>query len=139
MNRDILENELERDEGFRPYAYRDSLGFLTIGYGRMVDQRAGGGITRDEARYLLNNDLDEVEADLDAHFSWWREMTETRQRVLANMAFNLGIAKLKRFTNTLAAMERGDYEAAAKGMLASLWAQQVKGRAERLAEMMREG
>lgn len=139
MNRDILANELERDEGFRSHAYQDSLGFWTIGYGRMVDKRRGGGITRFEARVLLDNDIDECEKDLDHSLAWWREMTENRQRVLVNMCFNLGIGKLLQFTNTLAAMERGDYEAAAKGMLNSRWATQVKGRAERLAELMREG
>lgn len=139
MNRDVLANELERDEGFRPYAYQDSLGYWTIGYGHLIDRRAGGGITRSQARVLLDDELDEVEADLDQHLPWWRGMTEARQRVLANMCFNLGIKKLLRFTNTLAAMERGDYTGAAEGMRKSLWAKQVKGRAERLAETMELG
>jgi lysozyme len=36
-------------------------------------------------------------------------------------------------------MRQGKYDAAADGMLASAWATQVKGRAIRLADMMRKG
>jgi lysozyme len=59
--------------------------------------------------------------------------------VLQAMAFQMGIDGLLGFTGTLAAVQRGDYEAAAKGMLASLWARQTPSRAGRMAAMMRQG
>ena len=59
--------------------------------------------------------------------------------MLADMCFNLGINRLLGFKNTLAAIKAGDYEAAADGMLASMWAKQVGKRAHRLIKMMREG
>jgi lysozyme len=139
MNREILARELHRDEGEVLHAYQDSRGFWTLGIGRLIDKSMGGGITHDEALFLLENDIAKVEADLDRELPWWRALDEVRQRVLANMAFNLGIRKLLGFKNTLAAVQRGDYEAAAKGMLKSLWAKQVGQRAERLAAMMRTG
>ena len=43
------------------------------------------------------------------------------------------------FKNTLGMIERGDYAAAADGMLKSLWAKQVGKRAQRLAQTMRTG
>lgn len=61
-----------------------------------------------------------------------------RQRVLVNMAFNLGMTGLLGFKTTLLAMEQGRYEDAAR-MLRSRWAGQVGVRAERLSEMMRTG
>lgn len=131
--------EYERDEGFRSSVYQDSLGYWTIGIGRMVDKRKGGGITREEAVYLLTNDLRKVDAELDTNLPWWREMSPARQAVLRNMCFNMGLPTLLTFKNTLGAMERGDYAAAADGMLASKWAKQVKGRAVRLAAIMRGG
>ena len=57
---------------------------------------------------------------------------------MMNMAFNMQ-GKLLTFVDTLAAMKRGDYAAAADGMLNSLWARQVGARATRLAAMMRSG
>jgi len=55
------------------------------------------------------------------------------------MCFNMGITKLLGFKNTLRMMKAGDYDGAADGMLQSLWAKQVKGRADELAEQMRHG
>jgi len=137
--------DLVRDEGEVLHAYPDSLGFLTIGVGRLIDQRRGGGISHGEAMMLLRNDVDRVTAKLDRALPWWIGHSDVRRRVLINMAFNLGVGSanppkgLLAFRNTLAAIKARDYEAAAQGMLASRWAAQVGDRAKRLAEMMRRG
>jgi lysozyme len=75
----------------------------------------------------------------DRTLPWWRNLSPVRQRVLVNMAFNLGMVGLLTFKNTLGAMQNGSYAAAAAGMLSSKWATQVGVRAERLADMMRTG
>lgn len=138
-----LTSDLRRDEGEKLHAYQDSEGYWTIGVGRLIDPRRGGGISKEESAYLLRNDIARVTADLDRALPWWRSLSEARQRVLLNMGFNLGVGSTKKgllsFRNTLAAIERGDYVTAARGMLASKWARQVGVRAERLAQLMREG
>ena len=136
MNLALLKQELLRDEGLRLKLYKCTAGKWSIGIGRNLEDR---GITPDEAAYLLHNDLAVVFVDLDRNLPWWRQMTDARQRALANMCLNLGIVRLLGFKNTLAAMEAGDYEKAAEGMLASKWAGQVGDRAIRLATMMRDG
>jgi lysozyme len=70
---------------------------------------------------------------------WWNELDETRQRVLANMCFNLGCPRLKNFKNFLAALEAGDFETAGEEMMDSKWATQVGSRAVRLQEKMLHG
>lgn len=135
----LLLAELTRDEGWRPYAYQDHLGYWTIGVGRLIDQRKGGRLSADEIDYLLQNDVNRFKAELDKELPWWRTLDPVRQRVLVNMAFNLGTAGLLGFKNTLAAVKRGDWSAASAGMLASKWADQVGLRAHRLAKMMRTG
>jgi lysozyme len=132
---DKLRQELIRDEGLRLAPYTDTVGKLTIGVGRNLSDK---GISHDEALMLLDSDIKEHLKLLDDNLEWWRTMSENRQRVLANMAFNMG-SKLLTFTNTLAAMKRGDYEVAADGMAQSKWATQVGPRAARLVLMMREG
>ncbi len=143
-----LTAELERDEGRGPMRngrllpYRDSVGKLSIGIGRNLDDK---GISLEEAHALLRNDIVEHLDLLDKYLPWWRKLDDERQRALANMAFNLGVGpseeqpqgKLLTFRNTLAAIERGDYQAAAEGMAASRWARQVGARADRLVAMMR--
>jgi lysozyme len=131
-----LVDELFRDEGFRAKPYRCTAGKLTIGIGRNIEDR---GITVDEARYLLRGDIALVRSEMDKHIPWWRDLDPVRRRVLENMCFNLGWPKLAGFKNTLAAIKAHDWERAAVGMLASLWAQQVGARAQRLATMMRTG
>jgi lysozyme len=135
---DIIE-QLILHEGSVDHAYSDSLGFLTIGVGRLIDKRKGGRLRPDEIRYLLHNDIKDVRASLDKRLPWWRGLSPVRQKVLEDMCFNLGIDGLCGFKNTLAAIQGGDYERAAVGMLASKWASQVGGRAIRLAQMMRTG
>lgn len=135
----FLTQDIRRDEGIKLSAYLDSVGLWTIGVGRMIDAKAHGGITLEEADYLLSNDLKKVEAGLDAKLPWWRNLCDERQDVLVNMAFNLGIDGLLGFTNTLAQIKAGDYLGASKNMVNSKWATQVGGRAARLADQMRRG
>jgi GH24 family phage-related lysozyme (muramidase) len=134
-----LKAELTRDEDNVPYAYQDSLGYWTIGIGHLIDKRMGGKLRQEVIDLIFQFDVQDVEADLDRALPWWRQLDPVRQRVLLNMTFNLGIDKLLGFTNTLAAVKRGDYESAAAGMLDSKWATQVGARAQRLAQMMRKG
>lgn len=136
MNLEIMVAELERDEGLRLKPYRCSAGRLTIGIGRNLDDV---GISVEEARHLLHNDIARTAADLDRLLPWWSTLDEVRQRVLLNMAFNMGAAGLAGFRQTLGFVRAGLWGAAADGMLASLWARQVGPRAVRLAEMMRTG
>lgn len=136
---DDLTRQLRRDEGEVLHAYQDHLGFWTIGIGRLIDQRKGGGITSEEAAYLLANDIAKFTTALRARLPWFGRLDEARQGVLANMAFQLGIDGVLGFKNTLALVDAGDYEGAARGMLASKWAQQTPARAGRLALQMRTG
>jgi lysozyme len=134
--RDALRAQLIRHEGLRLRPYIDTVGKTTIGVGRNLDDR---GISESEALFLLDNDIDMSIDELRARFEWFDELSEVRQRVLVDMTVNLGMPKLLGFKRTLAAIKRGDYVAAAAGMMASRWATQVGRRAHRLAAMMREG
>jgi len=136
--RAILRAELSRDEGRRRAAYADSLGFWTIGVGRLIDARKGGRLREIEIDFLLDNDIAECEADCST-MPWFAGLDAVRQRVVLNMRFQLGSSGLRKFRNTLAAVARGDYAAAAAGMSASLWATQTPARANRLIAMMRSG
>lgn len=132
-----LKNDLIRDEGFKSAAYRDHLGFLTIGVGRLIDERRGGGITEEEARYLLGNDIARITAELDRRIPWWNGLPEPKQRALANMAFQLGVSGLLGFRKMLAALRAGEWEKAATEALDSSWAWQTPERAERIAAVLR--
>lgn len=131
-----LKRDLIRDEASRAKPYRDSVGKLTIGVGRNLDDR---GLSADEIDLLLFNDVGLAVADLDRNAPWWRSLSEARQRGLANMCFNLGWPRLSGFKNMLASLKSGDFEAAAREALQSKWAEQVGARADRIAELFRRG
>lgn len=127
---------VSQHEGLRLKPYRDSVGIWTIGYGRNLQDV---GIRQDEARLMLENDLTVAMNDARFLFDDFAALTPNRQRVLVDMAFNLGRTRLAGFKAMWAALERGDYHAAAAEMKDSRWARQVGNRADRLARMMKEG
>lgn len=137
MNLEKLRNQLIEFEGIRFRPYRCTAGKLTIGVGRNLDDV---GISVEEAYFLLDNDIKAVVASLNKYpFFTALEGDDVRQRVLVDMAFNLGVRGLLEFRQTLAAVEAKDFGLAARLMLASKWAGQVGRRARILSEMMRSG
>ena len=134
-----IEDLLIREEGFSSSAYQDHLGFWTIGYGKLIDGRKGGGITEKQALALLRDEIAEKRQELTDRMGWWLKLDEVRQTVLLAMAFQMGVSGVMGFKNTLAALKAGDFVKAAKGIRGSKWAQQTPGRAERMARGIESG
>ena len=53
----IVDKDLDTDEGVIPYAYKDSLGFLTIARGIVIDQLKGGKLFPEEIAFINRNRL----------------------------------------------------------------------------------
>jgi len=155
--RDNLIEKLISHEGLRLEVYQDTLGINTIGIGRNLDDRGitkdeldwmdyptiehvySDGITEADAVYLAQNDVQIVEEELLAAHPCVENLDAVRQLVLVDMAFNMGVPRLCKFKNMWNAIHEGNFEAAAKEMLDSRWATQVKGRATKLANAMHNG
>lgn len=131
-----LESMLIRHEGLRLKPYMDTVGKLTIGVGRNLDDM---GITEAEALQLLWNDIERCSQELDRNIPWWNMLDDVRRDVLVDMCFNLGIARLMKFVKFLGAMKEADFDLAALHMIDSKWAAQVGKRAGELATMIRSG
>jgi len=136
MNTEKLKKQLRLHEGVRHEVYFDTRGIPTIGVGRNLKDNP---LSDDEVDFLLASDVRRVADGLDESVPWWRGLSEVRQRVLADMAFNLGMAGLLSFGRMLARLEEGDHTGASREMLDSRWARQVGERATRLSEMMATG
>jgi lysozyme len=143
-----LTASLQSHEALRLFAYDDATdasikpgttvkGHPTIGWGRALDVR---GVTLAEANYLLANDIAAVVSEVSTALPWVASLDEVRARVLLEMAFQMGIAGLLEFHDTLRCVQTGQYSVAAAAMLDSEWArEQSPARAEVLTEMMRTG
>lgn len=135
----LLENDTERfivaKEGFEAKPYRCPAGKLTIGIGWNLD----AGITERAALLVFRDQIKTITDALTVKFPWFGDLNEARRAALISMAFQMGLAGLYGFRQTLAYVEAGQYEAAAAGMLASKWARQTPRRARETAYMMRYG
>ena len=133
---DKLRALLIKHEGLRLKPYTDTVGKLTIGIGRNLDDR---GITNDEAFYLFFNDVDIAVLDLMRIFPDFSGWTENRRNALIDACFNLGITRFLGFKKMIAAIKVDDWTTAANEMRHSKWAEQLPSRVAELADMCEEG
>ena len=156
-DKDLLMQKLVAHEGLRLQVYEDSLGIATIGIGRNLEDRGitpeelawmdipnmaivhTMGITEADAMYLAQNDVQIVEEELLRSHPCVENLDAVRQLVLVDMAFNMGVPRLGKFKKMWAAIHENNFEEAAKEMLDSRWANQVKSRATKLAHAMHTG
>ena len=152
-----LIKQLVQSEGLRLQVYQDTLGIDTIGVGRNLEDRGitkeeldamdipnietvyQFGITEVDAVYLAENDVQIVEEELLRAHPCIDRLDAVRQLVLVDMAFNMGVPRLCKFKKMWAAIYEDDFSTAAKEMLDSRWAVQVKGRSHKLAHAMHHG
>lgn len=127
----MIIDELKRHEGFRGNPYTDTEGYLTIGYGTKLP------LSRKEAEVLLKMRLDETIEDVNSRLSHL-DIRKEAWDILYNMSYQLGVGGLLKFKKMLKALEKQDYETAAKEGLDSLWAKQTPNRAIRLMNRLRE-
>lgn len=133
---DAYRASVQQHESCKLKPYRDTEGVLTIGWGRNLD---ANGITQAEADAMLEHDLDTAWREALAAWPWLRTQSAGRQAVIAEMAYNLGVPRLRGFGRMFGALMQGHYAVAADEMLDSKWAAQTKGRARTLAARMRKG
>ena len=146
MNKDKLIEELIKDEGYKYEIYLDHLGYPTFGVGHLVLEKdeehgkpVGTPVSEERILECLSKDIDIVCDELDMKDPWWRNLDDNRQRVMANMCFNLGHPRLSNFKKFIGAMQISDWETAAIEMMDSKWAGQVGDRAVRLRDRVLQG
>lgn len=156
IDRAKLRAQLIKHEGSMPKMYKDSEGIPTIGVGFNLNRadakkkiealgldfakvRAGEvELSKEQIGKLLDADIDAALADCKAVFPKFGDLSDVRQRVLADMMFNLGRDRFSKFKNMVAAVNEGRFDKAADEMKNSKWYEQVKSRGKTLERMMRE-
>ena len=156
-NRENFVNKLIAHEGLRLQVYQDTLGIDTIGIGRNLEDRGitdeeldwmdmpsmdavyEHGISEADAMYLAQNDVQIVEEELLRAHPCVEDLDAVRQLVVMDMAFNMGVPRLRKFKKMWNAIHENKFDVAAKEMLDSRWAIQVKSRAVKLSNAMHNG
>ena len=139
-----LKDEISADEGVVLEVYHDHLGYPTVGVGHLIKdtdpeygQGVGFKINQTRCDELFYQDIKNVLNDCEGHLSEWSTYPEEVKLIVANMAFNLGITRLKKFKMMFSALNEGDWVEASKQGLDSKWAKQVYNRAHRLMDRLR--
>src|SRR3990167_3019116 len=102
--------QLIEDEGEVLHGYKDSLGYLTIGIGHLIDKRKGGSIPQRLSRIMFEDDIAMHTAEARANFDWFDMLDAVRQDVIVMLLFNMGLGGVQGFHNMLAAIQVHDYD-----------------------------
>lgn len=148
MDMDKLREEITFDEGRRRNPYKDSVGIYTGGVGHNL--QAHGATWQDICgwmhagipdvvidQWLVDDIADAVKCCREI-FQSFDDLSDDRQRVLINMAFDL-MYELRDWHGLKAAVSEEEWSVAAQCILASRFAQQAPARCQRLAARMVEG
>lgn len=136
----LLQFDIIRDEGMVNHNYQDSLGNWTYGVGHKGRLRPDNAIlTEQEMIAILQKDIREKWEELMHVIPWIVNLNYERQRVLLNIAFNVGVDGLVRFKKTLSYAHAGEFKAASKEILNSKAARQLPLRYARLGAQMSSG
>lgn len=133
-----IKDYIKLNEGLRLKPYRCSVGKLTIGYGRNLEDV---GISEKEAEFLLVDDIGECFSSLLRIFNYilFSKLAYNRQMVLVDMIFNLGNTRFLGFKKMIQAIKDNDFKEASLQILDSNYAKQLPGRSGNNAKLMREG
>ena len=133
-----------QNEGFESESYDCPTGHRTIGYGHKIQpgEAFTGAITQSEAAALFAEDWNRAcmgaRKLLEAH-PCPKDFGDVRFHVIVEMVFQMGQRGVARFARMWAAIERGDYQEAAREMRDSKWETQTPARARSLAQIMVTG
>ena len=86
---------IKQFEGCKLYAYRDSVGIPTVGYGHTKNVKMGMAITQKQAEAFLKEDLVSVEKSINA---LGINFTQGEFDALCSWVFNLGIGNFNSST-----------------------------------------
>jgi len=142
---EIVKEDLIRHEGYVAEIYLDSENLPTFGIGHLVTEDdmeyswpVGTPVTDERILDVFHKDCDVAYTDACALVLNFAGQAPDAQRVLVNMAFNLGRNRLSKFKNMLRYVNEGNYIMAANEMVNSKWYGQVGRRSKELVDIMKE-
>lgn len=139
---------LNFEEGFRERPYIDTEGYPTVGTGFKIGPKGAPlshyqfTLPKAASDAWLNSYVTRMFYEMEGIYQIdvaMKSCNPAREDILKSMAYQMGVAGLAAFKNTLAMIEFENFEGAAAGMLNSKWAKQTPARAKRHAEVMRTG
>ncbi len=129
------------NEGLTLVAKPDAKGKWEIGYGHDIPPSPGLTWSQQQAddQFDIDYPLARSRAVSDLGTTFWEELNEQRQAVLADVAYEIGGAGLAEFRTMLAYVRAGEWEAAGAALRDSLLFEQVPVREARNIAILTTG
>ena len=145
LDMDAFKCQLTINEGRKNVSYNDSRGLLTGGIGHLMRAPV------ETSKYPLGTPISIEQIDLwyqaDASAAirdaasligseQWDKLSDVRKRAVADLCYNMGKAKVAKFTKFLAAFKTSNWVEAGAQLKDSLWFKQVASRGPRIITMI---
>ena len=150
MDIEQLRKELEADEGVKKnnkgnhITYFCSENVVTGGIGHMITEcddekylQVDVEIPEEQVSAWFDKDIETVINDCELLYDDFEHLPEDAQLIIANMMFNLGYPRLKKFVKMKAAIDQRDWNEAANQVIDSNYYRQLPNRAGRLVKRLR--
>jgi len=136
---------LTLNEGFRNEPYKDSRGFWTVGIGHLIttekelpEKWKNVKLTDDEVKDLFKKDYDKHLEEA-KKLPMYNKLNEDGRLALLDLTFNMGTTKFNedKWPKFFSALENEDVDMAASELENSKWFDQVKDRAPRVIDLIK--
>ena len=144
----MIDDILFFEEGYSEYVYYDTLKFPTIGIGQRIGPQNAPlefytfNVPIDLAKTWVNYKVESIELSLSSNvetFKAWNNCNQPRRDILTSMCYQFGFEGFCEFDNMIQSLNKKDFDKAAEDALDSLWHKQTENRAERHAEVIKDG
>lgn len=139
---------LNFEEGYKEKPYIDTRGYPTVAGGILIGPKGASlsnytfTVPREVGDLWKQSIVRQKTSEISKYpeiISALKKCNDARADIINSMAYQMGVAGLAGFKNTLTMIANGDFNGAANGMLNSAWAKQTPNRAKRHAQVMRDG
>ena len=133
-----LKKKIKLNEGFSLKAYKDQLGYLTIGYGHLIlsDEKIllKKNIHKKELEEIFEKDFEKALSDFNKTL---KPITSNKKEadLIIEMIFQLGIKGCLKFKNLIKNMRKGNKHLVCLDMMDSLWYKQTPNRVRNLIKI----
>lgn len=139
---------LNFEEGYKEKPYIDTRGYPTVAGGILIGPKGAAlsnytfTVPREVGDVWKQTIVRQKTSEISNYpdiVNALKQCNDARTDIIMSMAYQMGVAGLAGFKNTLKMISTGDFKGAANGMLNSAWAKQTPNRAKRHAQVMSDG
>ena len=127
-----LQKRIKKHEGCRLVPYKDTLGNLTVGWGRNLNVP----FTQAEVDFMFLTDFDRATRAAES-FPEYKNLSAARKGVIIELCYQLGKDGASKFVKFWRAVKEEDWESAYKELIDSKLHEQTPERCEELANIFR--